>query len=240
MASVTVTGTGRTLTPTLHRVGSTLSPVVVLDDFSENLPAIVDLAAAMAPFPRVAGNHYPGVRRIIDQRDEPALAYVNDTLRAAAPFIGGAFDLDAFDLIEASFSMITAPPATLEPTQRAPHFDSTDPNYIALLHYLSDTPGTGTAFYRHRTTGIEIVDDRNCAGFVETAKREAADRPAGYINATDAQFEQIGMVTGVPNRLVIYRGNLLHSGVVPPDMGMSDDPRIGRLTANLFVMGRCD
>jgi len=226
------------MTPELRRVGASESPVVVIDGFSENLPAIVDLAAAMAPFPRIAGNYYPGLRRVIDERNEAAFAYVTETLRMAAPFIGGAFDLDAFDLIEASFSMITTSPAALSPAQRAPHFDSTDPDYIALLHYLSDTPGTGTAFYRQRATGIEVVDDANVASFVATAKRDSAVRPAAYINGTDTQFEQIGAVKGLPDRLVLYRGNLLHSGIIPPDMPLSDNPRIGRLTANLFVKGR--
>src|SRR5665213_1843109 len=123
---------------------------------------------------------------MIEERDENAFAYASETLRTAAPFIGGALDVDAFDLIEASFSMVTAPPATLVPAQRAPHFDSTDPDHIALLHYLSDTPGTGTAFYRQRATGIEMVDEANVSGFVAAAKRDADARPAAYINGTDA------------------------------------------------------
>uniref|UniRef100_UPI0035C980B1 DUF6445 family protein n=1 Tax=uncultured Sphingomonas sp. TaxID=158754 RepID=UPI0035C980B1 len=228
------------MTPALRRFGSRQSPVVVIDDFSGRWPAIVDFAAALAPFPRVAGNHYPGLRRIIDERDELAFAYVGETLRAAAPFLGGAFDMDGFDVIEASFSIITAAPATLQPAQRAPHFDSIDPDHVAVLHYLSETPGTGTAFYRQRATGIEVVDATNVAAFVATAKRDAVVRPAAYINGTDAHFEQIGMVEGVPDRLVLYRGNLLHSGVIPSGMILSDDPRVGRLTANLFVMGRRD
>ena len=226
------------MTPELRHVGAGQSPVVVIDNFSKRLSAIVDLAAAMTPFPRIAGNYYPGLRRIIDERDETAFAYVGETLRTAAPFIGGGFDADGFDLIQASFSMITAPPTTLRPAQRAPHFDSTDPDYIALLHYLSDTPGTGTAFYRQRATGIEVVDEANVSGFIDMAKRHSAVRPAAYINETDAHFEQIGAVEGVPDRLVIYNGNLLHSGIIPPDMSMSDDPRTGRLTANLFVKAR--
>jgi hypothetical protein len=221
--------------PELRRFGASGSPVVVIDDFTGQLASIIDLAAAMAPFPRIAGNHYPGVRRPIVERDEAAFAYVAETLRMAAPFIGGAFDVTAFDLVEASFSMVTAPAATLSPAQRAPHFDSTDPDRIAVLHYLSDTPGSGTAFYRQRGTGIELVDEANVSDFVATARRDASERPAAYINATDAHYEQIGKVECVPDRLTIYRGNLLHSGIIPPDMAMSDDPRTGRLTANLFV-----
>ena len=224
--------------PELHRIGERGSPVVVIDDFSQRLPSIVAIAAGMTPFPKAAGNHYPGVRRMIDERHDAAFSYVQDTLRGAAPMIGGAFDLDAFDLIEASFSIVTAAPATLTPEQRAPHFDSIDPDYIAILHYLSDIPGSGTAFYRQRETGIELVDRDTVSRFVATARRDAAARPAAYIDASDRHFERIGLVEGIADRLVVYRGSLLHSGIVPPGMLFSDDPRAGRLTANLFVQGR--
>ena len=226
------------MTPQLLRFGQRQSPVVVIDAFTGTLPAIVGLAAAMAPFPRATANQYPGLRRVIGEGDGSAFAYVTETLHKAAPFIGGTFNLDSFDLIEASFSLVTAPPATLEPAQRAPHFDSTDPDYIAVLHYLSDTPATGTAFYRQLATGIEVVDEANVVDFVTTAKRVAAERPAVYINGTDAHYAQIGSAAGTPDRLVIYGGNLLHSGIIPPAMVMSENPRIGRLTANLFIRGR--
>ena len=47
-----------------------------------------------------------------------------------------------------------------------------------------------------------------------------------------------GIVEGVADRLVIYRGSLLHSGIIAPGTPLSADPRHGRLTANLFVLGR--
>lgn len=46
------------------------------------------------------------------------------------------------------------------------------------------------------------------------------------------------MVEGKIDRVVIYRGSLLHSGIIPPGAELSSDPRYGRLTANLFVLGR--
>ncbi len=156
-------------------------------------------------------------------------------LRQAATFIGGAFDYDNFDWIGASFSMVTTAPEALTPPQRAPHFDSTDPGYLAVLHYLTDTPGT--AFYRQRLTGIEQVDGSNVGRFVDCA-RPSAVAAKGYIQGSDASYEQIGLVEGVADRLVIYRGSLLHSGVISPDAELSADPRRGRLTANLFVQGR--
>jgi len=44
-------------------------------------------------------------------------------------------------------------------------------------------------------------------------------------------------VAGTADRLAIYQGCLLHSGIIPPDMDFSDDPRRGRLTANIFIKG---
>jgi hypothetical protein len=220
--------------PELRRIGTSQSPVVVIDGFSGDAQAVIETAAALAPFPPSAGTYYPGLRRILSEADGPAWSYVEATLRAAAPFLGGAFDFVRFDLLEASFSMVTAPPETLTPAQRAPHFDSPDPDYVAILHYLADTPGT--AFYRQRSTGIETITDANLDSFVGAARRESASL-TGYTNGSNGHFEQIGVVEGQADRLAIYQGRLLHSGLIPEGMAFSPDPRRGRLTANLFVKG---
>ena len=220
--------------PELRRVGEAQSPVVVVDDFTGRVDEVVDLAVAMAPFPSSSGTYYPGLRRPIAVGDA-AYDYVERLLEAAAPFIGGGFDVDTFELLEASFSMVTTPPGALDPAQRAPHFDSTDPDYLALLHYLGDTPGT--AFFRQCATGIELVDDRNVDQFVATARRVNGDL-SGYTFGSNRHYEQIGRIEGVRDRLAIYRGSMLHSGIIPPDMTFSADPRLGRLTANIFIKGR--
>lgn len=219
--------------PELHRFGDSRQPVVTLDGATGDPGAVVTIAARLAPFPP-SQTYYPGLRRIVSERDGDAFAYACRLLETAAPFIGGAFDADSFDLVEASFSIVTTPPEALAPPQRIPHFDSTDPNYIALLHYLADTPGSGTAFYRQRSTGIEVVDEANLPRFVAAAKAESGDL-IGYTNTSNAHFERIGRVEAAPDRLVVYRGALLHSGIIPAGMKFSADPRQGRLTANLFV-----
>jgi hypothetical protein len=220
--------------PQLIRVGEGAHPVVVIDDFHGRPGAIVAAAAALAPFPADHGTYYPGSRRIIAPADRGANAYVERMLDAAAPFIAGAFDFMRFDLLEASFSMVTAPPERLGPAQRAPHFDSTDPAYLALLHYLS--PTAGTAFYRQRLTGIEVVTEANHDAFVAAARQESPHM-RGYIRESNEWFEQIGAVEGLVDRLAIYQGGLLHSGIIPEDMDFSDDPARGRLTANIFIRG---
>jgi len=74
---------------------------------------------------------------------------------------------------------------------------------------------------------------------VPVAQLQAAQLPAGsgYITGSDSFYEQIGAVEAVPDRLVIYQGSLLHSGIIPDGMTFSADPREGRLTANIFVRG---
>lgn len=225
--------------PELRRFGISQSPVVIIDDFSGDCEAVARLADALAPFPSVATGYYPGVRRMISRADFEADAYVERTCREAAQFIAGAFDAQGFDLVEASFSIVSAQPSELQPAQRAPHFDSTDQKYYALLHFLRVPEGTGTAFYRQRLTGIERVTDENVDIFVAAARGAESRLPkdAGYIVHSNETYEQIGAIEAVPDRLLIYQGSLLHSGIIPNGMTLSDDPREGRLTANLFVRG---
>lgn len=225
--------------PELRRIGTEQNPVVVIDEFTGQLHEILEIAERLTPYPALRNNYYPGLRRIIGPRDGEADSYVEEACERAGQFIAGAFDVDAFTLIEASFSLVTTAPSDLSPPQRAPHFDSPDPKYFALLHYLRVPPGSGTAFYRQRSTGIERVTEANIDRFVSTAKREAALLPldSGYISGSDQFFEQIAAIEAVPDRLLIYQGSLLHSGIIPPDMSFSSDPGKGRLTANLFVRG---
>jgi hypothetical protein len=88
----------------------------------------------------------PELRRFIEPSDDAANAYVEQTCEDAGPFIGGAFDVDEFTLMEASFSMVTTLPSELSRPQRAPLFDSPDLKQYALLHYLRVPEGSGTAF----------------------------------------------------------------------------------------------
>jgi len=226
--------------PQLQRVGNSQSPVVIVDDFTGDAEKVARIADSLAPFPSIKGTYYPGVRRMIGEADRGAYSYALSACEAAAPFIAGAFGVEGFDLREASFSVVATPPEQLQPVQRAPHFDSSDHNVIALLHYLRVPPKTGTAFYRHRSTEIERITAANLDRFVAAANLELAASPPDprYFTGSNEFFEQIGFVEAMPDRLIIYHGSLLHCGIIPAGMKFSPDPRQGRLTANLFILGR--
>ncbi|ESQ87454.1 histone acetyltransferase [Asticcacaulis sp. AC460] len=222
----------------VHEIGHEKNRVVVIDDFLSDARNAIEAAAALSPFPPETGTAYPGLRRVVTPADTAADAYMVSLLEQAAPFIGGVFDADAFDLLEASFSMVTRKRDDLAAAQRVPHFDSPDPGLLAVLHYLNDIPGTGTCFYRHRATGIERVTADCIRALNEAAAVELAQfgqpRP-GFIGDSDDRYEKILHVDGRFNRLLIYQGALLHSGFIPEDFAFSSDPRTGRLTGNLFV-----
>lgn len=221
--------------PERQLIGAGAVPVLTVDGLGPEPAAVAALASQLAPFPP-ATNNYPGLRRILDESDGGAWDYVLELLRQATPFLAGAFDLDGFDLIEASFSLVTTDPAELAPVQRMPHFDSVDANFFAVMHYLS--PCDGTAFYRHRDSGIELVGPDTVDAYVAAARRAAASAPANYICGDSAAYEQIGSVEGVAGRLVAYPGRLLHSGLIPESFEGSSDPQRGRLTTNMFIRGR--
>ena len=225
--------------PELRRFGNSQTPVVVIDDFSGSLERVLEIADELAPYPRHT-NYYPGLRRIFAAADTAANAYVEESCERAAQFIADAFDIDAFDLVEASFSMVTLKPTELTPPQRAPHFDTTDQKDLALLHFLRAPPNSGTAFYRQRATGIERVTEYNVSAYVPVAEVQIPQLPSdsGYFHGSDEFFEQIGAVEAVPDRMIIFQGSLLHSGIIPTDMPLTGDPRQGRLTANIFVRGQ--
>src|SRR3546814_19658635 len=89
----------------------------------------------------------------------------------------------------------------LAPVQRLPHFDGVEDDLIALLHYVA--PNAGTAFYRHRASGLELVTPESVDRFVEIARCEARRAGTGYIHQGGAgAFATIGHVEGLAGRRV--------------------------------------
>ena len=72
------------MTPSLRRIGAHDSPLVIVDDVAADVGAVIDVAAAPAPFPPPAHGYYPGLRRVIEEDDGAAWDYVQATMRAAA------------------------------------------------------------------------------------------------------------------------------------------------------------
>lgn len=209
--------------------------VVFIDDFLEDPLALVD-AACQAPFAPCAGfearRGYPGLRA-------PAPPAYSERLTALLdPLIRINFDVPqvlALKKTPCAFSLTTVAPEALGPLQRVPHFDASAPHHFAALLYLCDETHGGTAFYRHRATGLQQItaDTREHYGETLGAELDRQPAPPRYFGESDARFELLGVMRARFNRLVIYRGSLLHTAIVNTRR-LSADPRAGRLTVNSF------
>ena len=223
------------MTPTrtvrLRRVGHEGQPVAIIDDFAAD-PGALRAAAAAAAF-EPAGQHYPGVRAALPP----------DYFRAQMPVIGQVLH-DVFGatgsarVLDASFSIVTMPPAQLSVPQRLPHVDATQAGRIALLHYLAPGDPDGTAFFRHRATGFETIDAaRGPAYFAALGDelRALGDLPDAYIAADSPLFERTAVVEAAYNRALIYRSSVLHSGAITAGRLFPAAPLEGRLTVTGFL-----
>jgi Family of unknown function (DUF6445) len=210
-------------------VGAEALPVVCIENFSLDPTMLVTLATEAAFID--VGSRYPGVRAPAPQ------AYVDALLTATQDLIAQAFGAPpADDLDMCAFSMVTTAPARLRAIQRIPHFDGPDESRIAFLHYLCAPSQGGTSFYRHRATGLAQVTPAHVESYRDSVVRELkTDSPAqDYVLDDTLFFERIHRIDAAFNRLIIYKGNALHSGDINERTVLSEDPRLGRLTINGF------
>jgi hypothetical protein len=211
-------------------------PLVVIDDFLEHPEAMVE-AATQARFEPCAGaaerKGYPGVRAPVPK------AYTDNLTELLDPLIRLNFGVPEELPLRKSpctFSLTTVAPQDLGLLQRVPHFDASTPHFMAVMLYLCDERHGGTAFYRHKDSGLQQItaENRERYGEMIYAQVERRPPPPCYFSDSNECFELLGVMPARYNRLVAYRGSLLHSAIVNPQQGLSGDPRQGRLTVNTF------
>ena len=209
---------------------------VVIDNFLDDPLALVDIAARspFEPYPgRETHKGYPGIRA------QAPLDYSHTITALMEPLIKLNFDVpESLELRKSpcAFSLTTVPADQLGPLQCTPHFDASTPHHMAVLLYLCDDHHGGTGFYRHKATGLQQITDTTREHYLDVYYQEInARRPAQrYFDDSDGQFEFLGMIPAKFNRLVAYRGSLLHSACVNPNLSIDANPRTGRLTVNTF------
>jgi len=214
---------------TAQHIGRERQPLVVIDGFAPDPDALRAAAIATAFEPAI--HLYPGIRAPLPAN------YLPDQLPVIAEILAEVFGQPGAAVIDASFSIVTTPPGKLSIGQRLPHCDAFARGRIALVHYLSEGGG-GTAFYRHRSTGFETVDEARApiySGQLDAELRHAAAPPQGYIDGDTPLFERTMRAEARYNRALIYRSFVLHSGAIAPDAALSPDPASGRLTVTGFL-----
>jgi hypothetical protein len=219
----------------VRRVGQARTPVIVIDNFAENIEDIINHACEAAEFGPATTSIYPGIRAKLPK------SYTREVLRNLYRLFFSIYSVPTnlgMKAVNAAFSLIATPERELEPNQGRPHFDSDHPYFMAVLHYLNQGNFCDTGLFRHRSTGWERITNDNFEAYIQALKdQEKANGPptSAYVKGSNEHYELYHRIEYRPNRLVAYPGGLLHSGLVDPAVDINPDPRTGRLTANIFV-----
>ena len=217
----------------VRRIGAEGAPLLVIDQLVADPERLVRKAGRSQFAPQ--GAMFPGIRA------RAPLSYEAFLERLVRPLLAEVFELPpdarlSFPLCH--YSLVTHAPEKLAFLQRIPHIDSATGRGLATVHYLFHGGWGGTAFYRHRGTGYEYVDEgRELAYFTRLEQESRSpDAPGpGYIGEDTPLFERIDKVDGIFNRMVVYRRNSLHSGTIDNARIPPPDPATGRLSINSFI-----
>jgi len=214
----------------IEHVGKSKEPIVILDGFHPDLEGL-RASAQDSSFSKQSA-FYPGLQAPANPAHLQAVSGVlTDIFKDVFRITTGV------SLVQCAYSLVTTPEDKLAPIQRLPHIDTPDPGRIALLHYLSGEETGGTAFYRHRRTVLEVLTETTYADYKRSVTEEGQAKP-GYMRGSDDRFEMIGKIDAKPNRAILSRSALLHSGYIPATAALSADPKHGRLTLNSFFQAK--
>jgi hypothetical protein len=213
-------------------LGTEGAPLLIVDQFVADPDRLVSKAARSHFIP--IGRMFPGIRARAPANYENLLAeFLAPRLQACFGIAPGSL---TFPLCH--YSLVTRPAASLTFLQRIPHIDTAGGYGLATVHYLFRGDWGGTAFYRHRKTGYETIDEPRLDEYSRSLRQEESEQnaaTAGYIDGDTALFEQIASVDGVFNRMIVYRRNSLHSGSIDNGRVPPADAGAGRLSINTFI-----
>lgn len=211
--------------------GNEQEPIAIIDGFSSSFETLF-AGAAHAHFGK-AGAAYPGIRAALDA------GYLSERSAILSEIVQKIYGFkQGLHCDSCDYSIVMRKPEQLSQAQSIPHYDASDSKLLAFMHYMLGSDRGGTAFYRHKATGFEAITSERQAAYKSALKVESETMnpiEQRYIYGDTAQFEMIGEVESRPNRLILYRGRILHSGVIPKNMLFSSDPHAGRLTINGFL-----
>ncbi|WP_350431273.1 DUF6445 family protein [Shewanella sp. H8] len=223
------------IAPQVQYVGLQQTPVIIIDNFADDISKLIDIAINDSQFSRDPGSYYPGQRTALPRQ------YIIEVINAVFQLIYDVYRIPTQLRLKPQqcvYSLIDKQPESLAPLQCLPHFDTPSPHYFAILHYLNDGSHGDTGFFRHNATNYERITAENIDAYFTKAQPfldEKKQTSPSYFVASDEHYSLYHQIEYRPNRLVIYPGNLLHSTLVNPQTDIDANPTSGRLTANIFI-----
>lgn len=222
-------------TPVALTVGHEKTPVILIDDFLMNPQGLIQIAINHAVFYAERKTAYPGLRADLPESAVRAIASKAEKIIRESYGISSELSLNKY---YGSYSVVATHEKDLGVIQRVPHYDTKHPLFFAVLLYLNSGNHGGTNFFRHSPTDFERISEENFSEYIQRVEQFFKNNglpAAQYYRCQDEHYINIGSVDYKPNRLVIYPGNLLHSGEIKVPTDIDPNPETGRLTANIFL-----
>lgn len=222
--------------PKIVLLGQDKTPVIIIDNYVENYDEVAAQANEFGDFKPDQVTNYPGVRAAMPK------AVVVDYLKPLMQLLYGVYKFpDTYEPTPKDnyFSLITCKPNELTAMQSWPHFDTPNPNLIAVIHYLNNGCHGGTGFFRHNKSGLDCIDNKNKDIYFQFADdyfHSLAAESYNYCSEQHSEFTCYQQIEYKPNRLLIFPGQLLHSTLVDLKTDINSNPQTGRLTANMFIV----
>jgi len=218
------------------RFGAEQQPLLLVDAFWPAPAQLLEYALAQQDVIPATGL-YPGLR-------SKAPAALGDYLLAQlGPACMQVFGLAPAQLrqIHSYFSLVCTPASQLSLLQSLPHVDQPNPAALAAVLYLCGPAHGGTSFYRHRSSGYEMLTPARLEPYQQqlsaelARQQQASGPPRGYINGDTALFQRILQIPARYNRLILYRCSSLHSGDITRQEPFDLNPHTGRFTVTMFL-----
>ncbi|MGH8032013.1 MAG: DUF6445 family protein [Luteimonas sp.] len=208
----------------------------VIDDALHDPEQLVAYAVAQrAGFVAAPYNAYPGLElRLLDDVTARLVDFFRVHLRQA-------FGARRVQRARSRLSMVTLPPDALRPSQWICHrdriaFAANQCIVASVLYLFRDCALGGTSFYTSKLSA------RDTAQLMRDSVTQDADTFAathgvarGYMTGSNAYFDHALTVEARWNRLILYDGDLFHTGDIRAPQRMCADPVAGRLSFNGFL-----
>ncbi len=215
----------------VEKIGNERAPVLVIDNLAADPELLIDQAEAAFAASARPRDGFPGLTAPAPEGFSRSLTgFLLPTLRKVfhlpTKISSGGCD----------FQVMSTPFADLTERQKIPHIDVPDLNTMASVHFLCGAPFLGTAFYRHKATGFEIISPDRAALYRGVLAEEIGrSSPSGNVDQDTDCFACVASYPAVFNRAIFFSAASLHAGLADGFAPLDPNPRRGRLTLNLFL-----
>lgn len=218
----------------VRSVGAEKSKVIVVDNVFEEIKLLNNHTSRFAKFQARKANLYPGSQaQMFGEFGQVFLKYAQSLIETHYPITASL----QCKPLAAFYSFVSTSEKELTHRQTIPHYDHNSNNSFAVMLYMAPGDFGGTGFFQQEGTLFETISTSRESEFLQQLDKntETGDSSFRYCIGSGAGFTLTDSVNYQQNRMLIYPGNLLHSGLIDESRDIHINASKARITANLFI-----